>query len=121
MTTWDPDRLAAVDAVGEMTVAAHRPDGTLRTPRIVWHVVVDDRLWIRSVRGASGGWYRGVRSTGTGRIEAGGATTDVTFTPDDSCDDAIDRAYRDKYGQGSSVRAITSPEARATTLRVEPA
>src|SRR3954453_4996169 len=120
MTTWDLDGLAAIDAEGEMTVAAHRPDGTLRTPRIVWHVVVDDRLWIRSVRGASGDWYRGVRSTGTGRIESCGATTDVTFTPDDCGDDAIDQAYRYKYGQGSAVRAITSAEARATTLRVEP-
>jgi len=119
MTTWDPDRLAALEAEGEMTVAGHRPDGTLRTPRIVWHVVVDDLLWIRSVRGTSGGWYRGVRSTGVGRIEAGGATTEVIFTPDDSRDDTIDRAYRDKYGESSAVRAITSPKARATTLCVE--
>ncbi|TQM57954.1 DUF2255 family protein [Humibacillus xanthopallidus] len=121
MSRWDPDRLAVVDADEEMTVAAHRPDGTLRTPRIVWQVIVDNGLWIRSVRGASGGWYRGVRRTGTGRIEAGGATIDVTFTPDQSHDDAIDRAYREKYGNGSAVRAITSPLARATTLRVEPA
>ena len=121
MSRWNPDRLAVVDADDEMTVAAHRPDGTLRTPRIVWHVVIDDRLWIRSVRGDSGGWYRGVRRTGTGRIEAGGATIDVTFTPDGSRDDAIDRAYREKYGEGSAVRSIISPVARATTLRVEPA
>jgi hypothetical protein len=71
MTTWDPDRLAGLDAEGEMTVAGHRPDGTLRTPRIVWHVVVDDRLWIRSVRGTSGGWYLPGRAEHRGRPHRG--------------------------------------------------
>lgn len=120
MTTWDPDRLEAVDADGEMTVAGHRPDGTLRTPRIVWHVVVDGALFIRSVRGTEGSWYRGVQRTGTGRVEAGSVAADVTFTPDDSRNDAIDRAYRAKYGTGNAVRSITTPGARATTLRVDP-
>ena len=121
MSTWTPEQLAAIDADGEITVAAHRPDGALRTPRIVWHVVVDDHLYIRSVRGADGVWYRGVQRTQTGRIEAHGQQTDVTFTHDDSHDDAIDRAYHDKYGHGGPVQSITSPRARATTLRVDPA
>ena len=72
MTAWEPATLATIDADGEMTVAAHRPDGSLRTPRIVWHVVVDGELFIRSVRGEDGAWYRGVRRTGTGEIVAGG-------------------------------------------------
>jgi hypothetical protein len=119
--TWDPDTLAAIDAHGEITVAARRPDGSLRSPRIVWHVVVDNRLYIRSVRGTDGAWYRGVQRTGAGRIEAGGKATDVTFAHDDSRDADIDRAYEDKYGHSSPVRAITSPQARPTTLRVDPA
>jgi len=45
----------------------------------------------------------------------------VTFVRDDSHDDAIDAAYRAKYGDGSAVDHITAPAARATTLRVEPA
>jgi hypothetical protein len=120
MTDWTPTDLAAIDRDGELRVAAHRPDGTLRTPRIVWHVAVDGGLYIRSVRGTDGAWYRGVQRTGTGEIDAGGVHADVTFTHDDAHDDAIDRAYHAKYGHGSPVRAITSPTARATTLRVEP-
>jgi len=67
MSDWNSAELAAIDADGELRVAAHRPDGTLRTPRIVWHVVVDDHLYIRSVRGVDGAWYRGVQRTGTGQ------------------------------------------------------
>jgi hypothetical protein len=36
-------------------------------------------------------------------------------------DDALDVAYRHKYGRGSAVAAITADAARATTLRVDPA
>ncbi|MFF2452865.1 DUF2255 family protein [Isoptericola sp. NPDC058082] len=120
MTDWNPADLAAIDGDGELRVAAHRPDGTLRTPRIVWHVVVDGALYLRSVRGTEGAWYRGVQRTGTGEIDAGGVRAEVTFTRDDAHDDAIDRAYHAKYGDGSAVRSVTSPTARSTTLRVEP-
>jgi hypothetical protein len=119
--TWDPDDLAALERVGEIDVAAHRADGTLRDPRIVWHVVVDGALFVRSVRGEGGAWYRGVLRTGTGVVDGGGVRVDVTFTPDADHDDAIDAAYRARYGSGSAVRAITDPVAVATTLRVDPA
>ncbi|WP_154796004.1 DUF2255 family protein [Occultella kanbiaonis] len=120
MTAWNPADLAAIDAVGELDVAAHRPDGSLRNSRIVWHVVVDDALYLRSVRGEEGAWYRGVQRTGTGVIDAGGVHAEVTFTRDDTHDPAIDAAYRAKYGSSSAVRAITNAVATATTLRVDP-
>jgi len=120
MTDWTPADLAAIDADGELHVAAHRSDGTLRTPRIVWHVVVDDALYLRSVRGQEGAWYRGVQRTGTGTIDAGGVHAEVTFTRDAAHDEAVDRAYHAKYGDGSAVQAITSPAATSTTLRVAP-
>jgi len=87
----------------------------------VWHVVVDGALYLRSVRGVDGAWYRGVQRTGTGAVDSGGVHAEVTFARDDTHDDAIDAAYHAKYGNGSSVDSITSPTARATTLRVEPA
>ncbi|MFD4368630.1 DUF2255 family protein [Rhodococcus sp. NPDC058521] len=120
MIDWTETDLAAIDRDGELHVAAHRPDGTVRTSKIVWHVVVDDTLYIRSVRGTDGAWYRGVQRTGTGVIDAGGVHADVLFAHDDTRDDAIDTAYHDKYGDGSAVEAITSTQARATTLRVDP-
>ncbi|WP_028050395.1 DUF2255 family protein [Cellulomonas sp. URHD0024] len=119
MTTWDPSDLAAIEGDDELRVAARRPDGTVRPSTIVWHVVVDGSPFIRSVRGEDGAWYRAVRRTGTGTIDAGGVHADVTFTRDETHDEAIDRAYRSKYGNGSPVRAITSETATATTLRID--
>ena len=120
MTDWTSADLAAIDHDRELHVAARRPDGTLRPSRIVWHVVVDANLYIRSVRGQDGAWYKVARRTGTGAIDAGGVHAEVTFTPDDTHDEAIDRAYHAKYGNGSPVRAITNPTATATTLRIDP-
>lgn len=119
MTTGTRPDLATIDRADEVRVAAHRPDGTLRPATIVCHVVVDGALFIRSVRGEDGAWYRAVRRTGTGTIDAGGAHADVTFTRDDSHDPEIDRAYHAKYGNGSPVRSITSSTATATTLRID--
>ena len=119
MSEWTTADLAAVDRDGELRVAVRRPDGTLRAPTIVWHVVVDGHLFVRSVRGEDGAWYRAVRRTPTGTIEAGGLRADVSFVRDDTHDEAIDRAYHDKYGDGSSVRSITSATASTTTLRVD--
>ena len=120
MTEWNAADLAAIDRADEVRVAARRPDGTLRAATIVWHVVVDGALFIRSVRGEDGAWYRAVRRTGTGTIDAGGVHAGVSFGPDASQDGAIDRAYRVKYGRGSAVQAITSLVATATTLRIDP-
>lgn len=120
MSGWPTADLAAIAADDELRVAARRADGTLRDPRVVWHVVVDDALYIRSVRGEAGAWYRGVQRTQAGVVDAGRVRAEVTFTPDATHDDAIDRAYHDKYGHGAPVQSITSPQARATTLRVEP-
>lgn len=119
-STFSPADLAAIDGDGELHVAAHRADGTLRPATIVWHVVVHGALFVRSVRGDDGAWYRAVRRAGTGTVEAGGVRAVVRFVPDGEYEDAIDLAYRAKYGGGSAVRAITSATARGTTLRVEP-
>lgn len=121
MTTWSTDDLQRIDGQDEIRIAAYRPDRTLRDLRIVWHVVVNDSLYVRSARGTEGAWYRGVMRTGAGVIEVNREELAVTFAPDDTHDDAIDDAYRAKYGTGSPVRVITSTAARATTLRVDPA
>ncbi|MBD8057941.1 DUF2255 family protein [Cellulomonas sp. JH27-2] len=120
MPTWNADQLTAIDADGELRVAPDRPDGSRQAPRIIWHVVVDGGLYVRSAHGADGAWYRAALRTGTGSIDAGGVRADVAFTPDDTHDDAIDAAYRTKYGTGSAVQSITSSTATPTTLRVDP-
>ena len=120
MTDWTTADLATIDRDRELRVAARRRDGTLRPPTIVWHVVVDGNLYIRSVRGQDGAWYKAARRTRMGSIAVGGVQSEVMFTADDTHNEAIDLAYHAKYGSGSPVRAITSPIATTTTLRIDP-
>jgi hypothetical protein len=125
---WTADELAAIDATGEVDVATRRQDGTLRAARIVWIVRRDDAVYVRSVNGTTAAWYRGVQTRHEGELTAGGLQRDVVFVEasehagdDGGLDDALDAAYRDKYGHASSaVVRVTADIARATTLRVDP-
>ena len=120
---WTSDELDRLGREPELRIAGRREDGGLRSLVIIWAVVVDDQVYVRSVRGVDGGWYRGVRDRHEGRIESGGVAADVRFTDipaDDPVQDRIDEAYRAKYpSSGSSVTAINAPAARAAALRVD--
>ncbi|MFI5690742.1 DUF2255 family protein [Kribbella sp. NPDC051586] len=120
MSTWTAEELQGLERISEIRVAGRRQDGSLRTLTIVWHVVVDGSLYVRSVRGADGSWYKGVIRHHEGAISWDGKTREVTYIPDATVDDQLDAAYYTKYGNGSATRAIVNATARPTTLRVEP-
>jgi hypothetical protein len=94
----------------------------------VWVVRRDDAVYVRSVNGTSAVWYQGVQTRHEGVLNAGRLQRDVAFVEagehaddDRGLDDALDDAYRDKYGRSSSaVARITADVARATTLRLDP-
>lgn len=122
MSTWTDAELAALARADEITIATQRADGSLRPARIVWVVRHGDGLYVRSVNGVGAAWYRGVQTRHAGRITAGGVTRDVNFTAaDPEIDDALDAAYVAKYGRYvEPTRRITAPDARGTTLRIDP-
>ncbi|MDF8264741.1 DUF2255 family protein [Luteipulveratus flavus] len=128
-TSWTAEELATIDRVDEVEVATRRRDGSLRSDRIVWIVRHGDAVYVRSVNGVSAAWYRGVQTAHRGHLTAGGLRRDIVFVEAGDhagdagdLDDAIDAAYRAKYGQWSGpVARITDPDARATTLRLDPA
>jgi hypothetical protein len=120
MATWTAQQLSSLERADEIRVAGRRDDGTLRPLVIIWHVVVDGVVYVRSVKGARGQWFAGVLRHRTGAISWNGQTQDVVFTPDGAQDAAIDSAYAAKYGNGSATRAIVNEIARLTTLRIDP-
>ncbi|MCW3492697.1 DUF2255 family protein [Microbacterium sp. SSM24] len=120
MTGWTDAELRELHRAGEVRVAGRRADGSSRTLTIVWHVVVDGDLYLRSVKGPDGAWFKGVARHFEGFLRWDGTTRAVAYTLDVSHDDAIDAAYFAKYGQGSATRSITTSLARQTTLRVDP-
>jgi hypothetical protein len=123
MTQWTTDQLDKIGRAEEVRIASVRRDGTLRKPVTVWVVRHGDDLYVRSVGGRNGHWFRGVQETHEGRIRAGGVQQDAAFVEaDDEIKDEIDAAYRAKYRRyaGNVLNSVLTPEARAATLKLVP-
>jgi hypothetical protein len=123
MRRWTPDQLDKFGRAEEVQVASARPDGELRKRVTVWVVRHGDALYVRSVSGRGGHWFRGAGERHEGRILAGGVQQDVTFVDADrAIDDQVDAVYRTKYRRyaGSILNSVLTPEARAATLKLVP-
>ncbi|MGP3962308.1 DUF2255 family protein [Nonomuraea sp. 3N208] len=126
MDTWTSDELTAIGDAEELDLASRRDDGTLRRPVTMWVVRVGDDLYVRSMNGRSGAWYRGTQTRHRGRISAGGMEADVTFADADPVDsavhDQIDEVYRTKYRRYGAdiIGGVVNPESRAATIKLVP-
>jgi hypothetical protein len=123
MSAWRSDELAKIGAAEEVQIAPLGRDGKPHKPVTVWIVRHGDDLFVRSVRGRSGHWFRGTQERHEGRIRAGGVQQEVTFVDaDHDIDDVVDSAYRTKYRRyaGSILNSVLTPEARSSTLKLVP-
>ena len=122
MTTWTSGELEKVGTAEELRLASVRGDGTVRNPVTMWIVRHDDDLYVRSVNGRTGGWFRGAQDRHEARIRAGGVEKDVLLVETDEMNDEIDAAYRTKYRRyaASIVGSIVSAKAREATLKLAP-
>jgi hypothetical protein len=122
MSMWTRDELSKIGAAEELQIASERRDDTLRRPVTIWVVRHGDDLYVRSVKGRGSSWFRGVEVRHEGHIRAGGVDKDVLFVETQDVNDDVDAEYRTKYSRyaASHTDAITSPEARAATLKLLP-
>jgi hypothetical protein len=123
MSTWTNDELQRIADADELEIAPVRRNGELRRATPIWVVRAGDELYVRAAYGANKGWHGVARSSHRARIAACGIERDVTV--EDAARgvlDAVDAAYRDKYGRryAQIVDSITNAEHRATTLRLVP-
>jgi len=122
MADWNPTELERISSEREIEVSSLREDGALTKPVTIWAVRVEEELYVRSVRGAAGGWFKAAEQRHEGRIEADSTAVDVTFEDvPHHLDAEIDEAYKTKYGYPSGpVDSITTDAAKETTIRVVP-
>jgi hypothetical protein len=123
MTQWTSDQLDEFGEAEEVQVASIGRDGKLRKPVTVWVVRHGNDLYVRSVRGRSGHWFRGTQERYEGRIRAKGLQQDVDFVDaDHDIADEIDAAYRTKYRRyvGRILNSVLTPEARSSTMKLVP-
>jgi hypothetical protein len=123
MTPWTSDELSTIEAADELEIASQRRDGTLRDPVTIWVVRHGDDLYVRSMNGPTGAWFRGAQLRHEGRIWAGGVEKDVAFADaDPTLNDQIDAAYRSKYRRYGEriIGGVVNPAARAATIKLVP-
>jgi hypothetical protein len=124
MTAWTSEELTKIGTAEVLEIASLRRDGTLRKLVTIWVVRLGDDLYVRSVNGRTGAWFRGAQVRHAGHIRAGGVNKDVTLVevPDSNINDQIDTAYRTKYRRYGDriVGTIVSPGARAATIKLVP-
>ena len=123
MTTWTSEELARIGDAEELDIASRQPDGTLGRFVTIWVVRAGDDLYVRSVNGRSGSWFRRALAAGEGRIRAGGVERDVAFEEASSEVHAlVTAAYHEKYDRygPSIVGTVVSAGSATTTLRLVP-
>ncbi len=123
MTSWTGDELRAIGEADELKLASVRSDGTLRPYVTMWVVRAGDELYVRSAYGPENGWYRRARSSGIGRVRAGGVQKDVTFADASvGVHPVIDAAYHTKYDRYGEriVRTVVGDAVAPLTIRLVP-
>ncbi|WP_309709987.1 DUF2255 family protein [Pseudolysinimonas sp.] len=124
-----------IGATNTVTIVTTRASGDeIATP--IWAVAVDGVPYVRSAYGQKAAWNRRARAgrpvaftLADGRNaerDAVGALKDprlavtvVQVAADAPEQDAVDAAFRAKYGHTPHIGSVVSDDARALTLRVE--
>jgi hypothetical protein len=89
---------------------------------VIWVVVAEDDVFVRSWLGAKGRWYRDLAAGGPATLEFAGRQLEVQASPT-SDPDAVARASREflqKYRTSAHAQEMVRAEILPTTLRLEP-
>lgn len=114
------EQLAQIDQTREVRVETFGTSGAVKT--IIWIVVVDDTVYVRSVRGDEGHWYQRALANPLLAIHVGVERIEFRAVhisdPDERV--AVSNALRDKYPAGGSLDRMTRANVVDNTLRLEP-
>jgi hypothetical protein len=123
--SFDRETLQLLDETQEVRIETRRDEDAPVHRTIIWVVTVDGDVFVRSVRGDRGRWYREVSANPSAALHVGDRRIPVRAVPvtDETTVEAVSEAYWSKYGGTSpgSTRAMVRPETLPTTLKLEPA
>jgi hypothetical protein len=122
MSNWTEDELQRIAGTDDLHISPLREDNlTHGTLTWIWSVVVGGKLFVRAYNGQASRWYRAAMRQKHGRITAAGMTRDVLFrSVDIEAQDAIDAAYRAKYGSSSYLKPMIGLQAQSATVEISP-
>jgi hypothetical protein len=125
MDRWPPELLALLRDLKEVDIETTAADGHTTHRAIIWVVVDDDEVFIRSWKGERGRWYREIQERPEAVLHAAGQSVSVRAEPAVDADSIrrVSDALQAKYGRSSqqSTAEMMLPATLPTTLRLLPA
>ncbi|HUB49021.1 MAG TPA: DUF2255 family protein [Acetobacteraceae bacterium] len=119
MTTFDTATLDALRRLREVTIRTDKhPTGAVT----IWVVVDGDTVFVRSVKGPQGRWYKDLAQGGPATLELNGRHVPVQAVPAIDADSITraSRQYLAKYRDSSYAEPMVRAEVLPTTLRLDP-
>ena len=119
MAKFDADTLRELRDVRELRIRTGKHP---KTAVVIWIVVADDEVYVRSWLGARGRWYRDLTAGGPATLEVAGRRIEVqAFPANDAASVARASAeFLRKYQPSSHALEMVCSETLSTTLRLEP-
>jgi hypothetical protein len=114
------EQLALLDETLEVRIETSSDRGPRET--VIWIVVADGEVYVRSVRGEKGHWYQRTISNPFVAIHVDGERLEfrAVHVKDSDTIGTVSDALRAKYPPGGSLDRMTRQEVLDTTLYLEP-
>jgi hypothetical protein len=119
MAKFDADTLREMRDVRELRIRTGKHP---KTAVVIWIVVADDEVFVRSWLGARGRWYRDLAAGGPATLEFAGRRIEVqAFSASDEASIAPASAeFLRNHQPSSHAQEMVRSEILSTTLRLEP-
>jgi hypothetical protein len=120
--SFSPDDLARLRAAEEIDIETQAPDSPAHRTTI-WIVVDEPDVFVRSVRGEAGRWFREATANPGVAIHVDGVRLPATAVPatDPDSIDRINAALTEKYTGIEGYDAMLQPNVLSANFRLEPA
>jgi hypothetical protein len=112
----------AIDTAHEVDIETSAGDDSPVHRTTIWAVVEGGDVFVRSLRGTRGRWYRELMATGDGVVHVDGESYPVRAVQAADAD-SIERTsegLRRKYGESRSLDSMLADDTLETTVRLEP-
>jgi hypothetical protein len=119
MTNFDADTLRELRDVQEVAI---RTEKHPKSAVVIWVVVANDEVFVRSWRGAKGRWSRDLAAGVPATLEFAGRRLVVRALPasDQATVARASREFLRKYQRSTHAQEMVRSETLPTTLRLEP-
>jgi hypothetical protein len=118
---YSQDELELIDRTEEVEIETSSAEGAVHRT-IVWAVVDDDAVFVRSYRGPGARWYREALANPDVALHVGGQRLPARAVqaPDPTSVERTSAGFLRKYAGDPATRSMVRPEVLDLTFRLEP-